>query len=350
MMPSVVGVAASVGPCALTKSKEGYVSDQQPTINIHQRNGASIWPQKATHQLSTLSESKALWDSTALITPSQVHPATNGGSCGSPLPLVYALGTIGYDFGSEVRRDAITQHMAGTNPNPSDPAQFLTYLGQQPYEAAAVIWTLNLDVTTIYAIRPAGPYASLAYERLREFLNAQLTEGVQLVATPGFLLGTVTLLSGQNVPQLVPDLRGMASWSTGALVQAVLGTPPEQEALRTTYEQQQSGITNFLQRVYYDLRNLGLSPQERAINYAATNAFQVERVFEQAVSASLALDSITVERSTVCRPDSDCWDVKLIFFNPTRRLEQARRLYRFTVDVSDVVPVTVGPVRSWFIY
>jgi len=25
------------------------------------------------------------------------------------------------------------------------------------------------------------------------------------------------------------------------------------------------------------------------------------------------------------------------------------KVYRFTVDVSDVVPVTVGPVRSWFV-
>ena len=26
-----------------------------------------------------------------------------------------------------------------------------------------------------------------------------------------------------------------------------------------------------------------------------------------------------------------------------------RKVYRFTVDASDVVPVTVGPVRSWFV-
>jgi hypothetical protein len=26
-----------------------------------------------------------------------------------------------------------------------------------------------------------------------------------------------------------------------------------------------------------------------------------------------------------------------------------RRAYRFTVDVSDVVPVMVGPVRAWYV-
>ncbi len=107
---------------------------------------------------------------------------------------------------------------------------------------------------------------------------------------------------------------------------------------------------NFLQWVYYELRNLGLQPQERAINFAATNAFQIEQVFEHAINAQLELDHIAVEQSPVCRSHSDCWDVKLIFFNPSRRLEQARQVYRFTVDVSDVVPVTMGPVRSWAIY
>ncbi|HXQ73399.1 MAG TPA: hypothetical protein VN844_23055, partial [Pyrinomonadaceae bacterium] len=62
------------------------------------------------------------------------------------------------------------------------------------------------------------------------------------------------------------------------------------------------------------------------------------------------LDSITTEKSPICRPDSDCWDVKLTFFNPARRLDQAREIYRLTIDVSDVVPVTVGQVRRWQVY
>jgi hypothetical protein len=30
-------------------------------------------------------------------------------------------------------------------------------------------------------------------------------------------------------------------------------------------------------------------------------------------------------------------------------VQTVRKVYRFTVDVSDVVPVTVGPMRSWFV-
>jgi hypothetical protein len=36
----------------------------------------------------------------------------------------------------------------------------------------------------------------------------------------------------------------------------------------------------------------------------------------------------------------------LTFFNPAD-LNVSRRAYRFTVDVSDVVPVLVGLVREW---
>jgi len=86
------------------------------------------------------------------------------------------------------------------------------------------------------------------------------------------------------------------------------------------------------------------------MNFAGTNAFQAFAVFEQAVKDHLVLDSIETERSPVCRPDSDCWDVKLTFFDPDHRLTVARRVYRFTIDVSDVIPVTVEEVRSWAIY
>jgi len=38
-----------------------------------------------------------------------------------------------------------------------------------------------------------------------------------------------------------------------------------------------------------------------------------------------------------------------MFFFPERQVQTVRRAYRFTVDVSDVVPVTVGAVRDWFV-
>jgi len=265
-----------------------------------------------------------------------------GGAPAKP-QLVYALGRIGYDFGTEARRDSIAQAM-GANPMATEP--WLAYLDGSPYEAPSAIWTLNLDATPIYAIQPAGPYAEKGYEMLREALAAQEREGADLVSIPGLIAGTRTLESGQVVPLIVPALRGIYCWKPAALVESVLGARPQAAAEQATYDRFSSGLGNFLSRVYYDLRNLGVTGEERALNYSATNAVQIATVIESTTRQSLDLDTIMVKKSPVCRPDSDCYDVEIAFFNPDNT-NVASRIYRFTVDVSDVVPVTIGTVRSW---
>ncbi|MFM6899846.1 MAG: peptidase S8, partial [Microcystis panniformis] len=79
---------------------------------------------------------------------------------------------------------------------------------------------------------------------------------------------------------------------------------------------------------------------------AATNAFQAVQTFSQAVAMGMELHSIEVEKSPFCRYGSECWDVKLKFFDPENGL-RAKRVFRFTIDVSDRTPVTLGEVRSW---
>lgn len=286
-----------------------------------------------------------------------ITPAACGCGGGASAPqLAYALGQLGYDLGTEARRDSFIQNMdepaAGVSGNPYDPYQLLNYLQANPWDTASVIWTLSLDGTAIYAVMPNGPYASEAYQRLRQFLNEQITEGVERVSIPGIIAGKVRLMNGQVVPAILPEIRGMCSWTTSAILKAVIGGPlPESASHEDKHAHfvREKSIRGFLDRIYFELRNLGITPQERAINYAGTNAFNINNAFESAAKEDMDLDSIEVERSPVCRPDSDCWDVKLFFFFPQRQVQTVRKAYRFTVDVSDVVPVTVGPVRSWFV-
>lgn len=270
------------------------------------------------------------------------------GKAGEPQKpvLVYALGKLGYDFGTEARRDSLMQTMEAPANNPLDPDHWLQHLAKHPYEASSVIWTLNLDATPIYAIYPVGPFGAEAYERLREALAAQLKEGVELISVPGVISGSMRLQSGQVVPIIVPAIRGMYSWATQPLVAHVLGPVPKAAEERAVYDRQAQGLGSFLDRVYYDLRNLGITGEERAINYSATNAVQIADVIRSTTRDALDLDGLAVKKSPVCRPDSDCYDVELSFFNPNNT-NVANRIYRFTVDVSDVVPVTVGAVRSW---
>jgi hypothetical protein len=89
-----------------------------------------------------------------------------------------------------------------------------------------------------------------------------------------------------------------------------------------------------------------VTAEERALNFAASNAFQVSQVMESAAHGDLELDTVSVRKSPVCRPDSDCHDIEIRFFDP-RDTRIADKVYRFTVDVSDVMPVTIGEVRAW---
>jgi cyanobactin maturation PatA/PatG family protease len=235
-----------------------------------------------------------------------------------------------------------------------------------PWDAAELIWTLNIELTPIYAIRPAGGFTAEVYQRLVEFLDGQTRNPedeffIERVSVPGYLSGeTVCLFSGQVVPVLVPSLRGLFGWNVNQLIEAVESrvrarykklTPEEIKkralpSLDDATDNVQGSLRNFLNRIYFDLRNLGQTPAERALNFSATNAFQAAEVFADPASQGMQLDCITVERSPFCRKDSDCWDVKLKFFDPEND-RRARLVSRFTVDVSDVFPVLVGPVRTW---
>ena len=199
------------------------------------------------------------------ITPSQ--PANE-------LTKVFALGAVYYDLGNTNRRLSLMQSM---NANPDDPGALLAFLEKNPAQAASIIWTLHLEGAPIYAIQPGGSFASMIYEQLRQFLREQLMEGVERVSLSGVIIGKVKLLTGQEVPLVFPEERCMFSWSTAALVEAVSGKPPAGSAKAADvdqYNQKTSAVANFLERAYYELRNLGDTSKLRAINFAATSGAQ----------------------------------------------------------------------------
>jgi cyanobactin maturation PatA/PatG family protease len=236
--------------------------------------------------------------------------------------------------------------------NPYDARQMVDYLGDNLSEAKSLIWTLNLELTPVYAIEPGGAFARDVYGILQELLSGQIQAEdsenyVERVSIPGILSGrSVKLFSGQVVPVIeVPNIRGMYGWKVNTLVQAAIQTVQAQ-ASEAQEESIRRTLGSFLSRIYYDLRNLGTTSQDRALNFASTNAFQAASTFAEAVATGMELDSITVEKSPFCRLDSDCWDVKLKFFDPENS-RRAKKLFRFTIDVSDIIPVTLGEVRSW---
>jgi cyanobactin maturation PatA/PatG family protease len=325
------------------KPGDGDIQAIKPTVTGQRSTGSSQDQQAVNHGANTVTASQGA----DAITPSL------------PSNLVYALGTLGYDFGTEARRDSFKQLMPGVEvdhtgvpANPYDARQMVDYLENNPSEARSLIWTLNLDLTPIYAIEPIGAFAADVYDTLQQMLAGQVQaetseDYIERVSIPGRLTGkTVKLFSGQVVPVIEPNAtRGMYGWKVNSLVSAALATV-EVETGERDEEGIRNSLTSFLNRVYYDLRSLGQIARDRALNFAATNAFQAASTFAEAVARGMELDSIEVEKSPFCRIDSDCWDVKLKFFDPENS-ERAKKVFRFTIDVIDIIPVTLGDVKSW---
>lgn len=332
-------VAAGVGASESQPPLTNAVVTAEVTTNSNPVNPTNI-------QGATVPET-----TTNPITPSQAAEPAGG--------IVYAIGTLGYDFGTEARRDSFKQLMPAMEmegaqfpANPYDARQMVDYLGDHLYEAKSLIWTLNLELTPIYAIEPLGSFGNDVYAVLQQFLSGQVqaednAEYIERISIPGRISGrTVRLFSGQVVPVIEPiSPRGMYGWKINNLVSAAIeAVSAEQEAAEE--EQMRRTLSSFLNRIYYDLRNLGQTSQDRALNFAATNAFQAAQTFSEAIGAGMELDSINVSKSPFCRMDSDCWDVQLKFFDPENS-RRAKKIFRFTIDVSDLIPVTLGEVRSW---
>jgi cyanobactin maturation PatA/PatG family protease len=269
---------------------------------------------------------------------------------------VYALGTIGYDFGDETRRDSFQQQMAPAEVNgimvPADPydaRQMVEHLDRNPDEGRSLIWTLNLDGDTIYALESTD---GEVYEMFVLMLAGQLEpeasdEFVERSSIPARRTNrTVELSSGEVVPVVtVPNVRGMYGWKVNTLVNAAMAAISRRvdEAQAPLVRQ---ALTAFLNRVYNDLRNVGQTSRDRALNFAATNIFQAAVTFARAIAEGRQLDTINVEKSPFCRINSDCWDVKLEFYDPDNN-RRGRKVFRFTLDVVLLMPVTLGEVRSW---
>ncbi|PAY08903.1 hypothetical protein CK489_10630 [Bradyrhizobium sp. UFLA03-84] len=320
--------------------------------------------------------------------------------------LAFPIGRLFYDFGKEARLDYFVQAIAnwrdsligrgdpafgtdrdrsGDTSAPYNPAIMARYLlnqaegetatpagaGNNFPDADAITWTMTIDSIPIYAIKPLDVFglgffaalilalwhqevsrddpatartvvkatAALADADARPTANPPFPPpgGVARVSMAGWVdsSSTTKLLNGTVVPTLVTDWRGFYQWDLFTL----FGPLPWPD-----------GAEGFLERIYNEFRNVGISPQDRALNYSAMNAYNTRKIFIDAAKKGLRLDTVEVDQSVICRPDSDCHDVTYRFFNPTQVLTQAREVYQYTIDVSDVVPVAVGPLRYWQVY
>jgi cyanobactin maturation PatA/PatG family protease len=264
---------------------------------------------------------------------------------GQPPQIVYAIGSLWFDFGSEARHDRFIQLFGGDVLRANNPNELITFLrgSENLYHATGLTFILMQEEVPLYAIQPAGPFAVPTYNSMLETMAMSLATGgdEQRISLPGFISGTTRLLNGMNVPTVYPDLRGMYRWRSEDLIANTKALDAEGPV------DSDQKLLDFLNIVYYGLRNFGVAPQDRALNFAATNAYQAREALAHAARNSLVLSGINVVKSPICRPDSDCWDVELVMFDDDPERIRPSWTYRYTVDVSEVIPVTIGRMRYW---
>ncbi len=305
----------------------------------------------------------------------QASCGCNGGgggcSCGSKQTvestpakqIVYALGTIGIDFGTESRRDSISQYLQPKEPFSLD--KLINYLSSPAGtpELERLIWTLNMDGAPVYAIQPFGAFAYAGYANLLELFARQEKKKKEekpkeekgfLVAIPGLAFGRTRLMSGETVPTLHPSARGMSPWDVKAVVQGLTKADSSEKPKRKTGDKPEDidpskmelFLNDYTQMLTRKYRNLGVAGRERALNFASMSAGLIAEVAHKFGGLDLVLDEIEVIRSVACRSGSECYDVRVKMFIPSDG-KAAIKVFQFTIDVSDIIPVALGDISSW---
>ena len=306
------------------------------------------------------------------VAPSIMYPART-----------FAIGTISYDFGDELTRHAFSHAMgagfgAGTG-LADDVLAMVDYLDANPGESRRLTWVLSINDEPRFAILPVGPYASEVYDMLAALVQGQAKGVVSVVSMPGIAVEDWRiLLDGRVIPTLHHNgLRGMFGWHPSDLARqslesvysdaqvAIERVAPETAAgtedtiigidvalpevwprlLDAPTEKITRAVQDFFESVYFRAPQDPSVSMERAINLAATNGYQIARSFLDALNDGLEYQTYRTEYSPFGRVGGNCWDVILRFVAPRGR--RGAREYRFTVDVADVVPVTVGHIRRW---
>jgi cyanobactin maturation PatA/PatG family protease len=275
--------------------------------------------------------------------------AESGEHHATSIQLVYAIGSLAIDFGNAARRESFRHAMsqgAGSEQAPEDPSALLSYLKEEPSESASILWVLMVGRVPSYIIQPTGAFASDIYRRLVEVLDEQVTKGVERMTLPGAIVAHGPISTGATLPIVVPTLRSMFTWTMEALVEALLGDRPKGRSSGKSESITKAAMRSVVDRVLNDYVNLGVRPEDRALNYAITDVSRLGQIVRGAADEGVAFVKVMVEPSPVTPQERQWFDVVWTFVDPQndRGLKQH---HRFTVDVTDVSPVPVGEVRAW---
>jgi hypothetical protein len=201
-------------------------------------------------------------------------------------------------------------------------------------------------------VADTGPEGEDPLADLILFMN-EAPNRASKVAIAGTLTNKrVTLANGDQVEVIQPDLRGMSTWNTLRLFRVALRwfTGPQTQNDADAW----GFVARVVSRLYELTRNDGKTPQERAINWASTAFLQEvrsllrSRIFRDLIGGDDGLKVGAVNdiqiRPAACQESGGEYDVEISLFNVASAL-RGLTVVASTVDISDVVPVTLGQTR-----
>lgn len=253
--------------------------------------------------------------------------------------MAFALGCIDYDIPDDTRRSLLVNALseAGVPGPPEDPAVLAALLDRTPSAAQEVTWLIAREGSPLYAVEVAGQDMRAVLDTFASGLREQVSGAIEEMSFPGVVTGRMLELStDEPVPVLrMGGPRGLYGWRRRDQI-ARLPLPP---AGRVQLERMLAFIDD-------GEPNDGTHSHVRAVNYLVTNPAQLAWSAGVAAGEGFSFDTLTVQRSTLNRPYSDCWDIDLIFKDPDRPA-RAKLLHRHSVDVGDLLPVSIGTPRTW---
>ena len=275
--------------------------------------------------------------------------------------FVYALGTLGIDYDTQATFESFRREMKGIEddncrpiqkPNPQDPRHIRSYLKKHPTEASRLTWVIKQHGSPSYAIKPSGDFNAQGYQKLAEYLKPLTAEErvrMNFCSIPGEIIGETKLRTGQRLPLIHPFLQEMQNWKTRDLCAKVVQiNSNRQEPPNIALIEEK--VQRFIHRLSFQLTNKGAEKTDRALNYVTSRFYTMGSPLAMKLLKGYELEYIRVEKSSFCRPDSDCQDVTICFFQPKARQKMAKHLFRFTVDVSQPIPILMGTQKDWYAY
>lgn len=253
--------------------------------------------------------------------------------------LVFALGSVGFEIPSDLAYEAFEQERksAGIDGSVADAGVMGRLLAERPSLGEGLTWLLEENGNPIYALEPKGPLAAEIYLFFAEALTAQVLGEVDTVSIPGLRLSAMrSLRDGTRVPRVDMEVvRGLYAWTL------------ESSVARTNLDADAGEIlSSMLRAIQEESRNDGAGGPSRTLNYLTANPVQLVMSALSAQREGFTFDGFGIVRSTFSRPNSECWDIELRFTDVDDEF-RAGLIHLHTVDVADILPVSVGRLKAW---